>query len=99
MTIKIENYPSMQTAIADLCRFLQGENASEESVFHSKLVASELLGNVLRHSQGYATLHFAINNGFIELIVKSSVQFTPPTQSVCADFLVPLKTPSHYLST
>ena len=85
MKIKIENYPSMQVAMEQLCSFLQSQGVSEDSVFHCKLAASELVGNVLRHSNGYATLHTQLANGVVELVIQSSVQFTPPTQSVCAD--------------
>ena len=85
MILKIENYISLQTAIANLCRFLQEKEVSEEGVFHSRLVASELLGNVLKHSTGHATLHTAVKNGFVELTVCSSVQYTPPKKSVCSD--------------
>lgn len=85
MILKIENYPSMHEAIENLCRFLQENCVSEESVFHSKLVASELLGNVLTHSGGFAFLHSEIRDGFVEITVNSSVQYTPPVKSVCAD--------------
>ena len=85
MILRIDNYPSMQVAIANLCRFLQEQDVSEDGVFHSKLVASELLGNVLRHSGGYATLHGIVKNGFVELTVHSSVKFLPPAQTTRAD--------------
>ena len=85
MIFKIENYPSMHDAIEKMCRFLEENSVSENGVFHSKLVASELLGNVLTHSGGYAFLHGEIREGFVEITVKSSVQYAPPKQSVCAD--------------
>lgn len=85
MIIEVKNYQSMHAAIADLCAFLQSQKVSENALFHSKLVASELLGNVLLHSGGSATLRGVLNNGFIELTVVSTVKYTPPEKSVRAD--------------
>lgn len=81
MIFEIENYETMQSAITQFCRFLNELSVSPESVFDSKLVASELVGNVLRHSNGRATLRGEVQNGFIELTVLSTEQYTPPTQS------------------
>ena len=85
MIIEVKNYQSMRAAIGDLCDFLQSQKVSENGLFHAKLVASELLGNVLLHSKASATLHGVLNNGFIELTVVSSVKYTPPEKSVRAD--------------
>jgi hypothetical protein len=85
MIIEVKNYQSMRAAIADLCEFLQTQQVAENGLFHSKLVASELLGNVLSHSRGSATLHGVLKDGFIELTVVSTVKYTPPEKSVRAD--------------
>jgi anti-sigma regulatory factor (Ser/Thr protein kinase) len=85
MIIEVKNYQSMHAAISDLCNFLKAQEVSEDGVFHSKLVASELLGNVLRHSGGSATIHGVVKNEFVELTVVSTVKYTPPQKSVLAD--------------
>ncbi|MBP3434030.1 MAG: hypothetical protein J6K50_02030, partial [Clostridia bacterium] len=57
MIFEVKNYAAMQDAISQFCRFLVSENVSSESVFDSRLVANELVSNVLRHSDGEAKLH------------------------------------------
>ncbi len=78
MIFEIDNYSSMQDAIAQFCLFLAQNQVSDERVFDSRLVANELVGNVLRHSHGKATLCGDIRDGFVELTVLSSVRYTPP---------------------
>lgn len=85
MVFEVKNYAAMREAIESLCRFLSEQCVPSESVFDSKLVASELVGNVLRHSQGTATLCGEIKDGFVELHVLSDVTFIPPIISQKAE--------------
>lgn len=85
MIFEIDGYKAMQDAIARFCLFLTQNNVSDERVFDSRLAASELLGNVLRHSSGKARLHGEIKNGFVELAVFSTAAYTPPQTSRNAD--------------
>lgn len=85
MIFEIDNYSSMQDAIARFCLFLSQNEVPDERVFDSRLVANELVGNVLRHAQGRARLHGEIREGFVELAVFSSVSFTPPKTTQQAD--------------
>lgn len=85
MHFEVNNRQAVQEAIAALCRFLDNEGLPQERVFDSRLVASELLGNVFKHSDGVAKLNGSIQNGYVEITVWSSVAFLPPKQSTCAD--------------
>ncbi len=85
MIFEIKDYQAMHAAIAKLCDTLQKSSIPSERVFDSKLVISELVGNVLRHTDGKATLHGEINGEFIELTVYSSTAFLPPEKSRPAD--------------
>ena len=85
MIFEIKDYPAMHAAIAELCDTLQKSSVPSERVFDSKLVISELVGNVLRHTDGKATLRGEINGEFIELTVHSTVAFLPPEKSRIAD--------------
>ena len=85
MVFEIENYQAMHAAIAKLCDALQSLSVSSERVFDSKLVVSELVGNVLRHTNSKATLRSEIKDEFIELTVLSRTSFIPPEKSRPAD--------------
>ena len=82
---EIDDYLSMQDAIAQFCLFLAQNEVSDERVFDSRLVANELVGNVLRHSRGKAKLCGDIRNGFVELTVFSSVSYIPPKRAQNAE--------------
>lgn len=81
MIFEIENHLAMREALDELCLYLAQNGISPERVFDSKLVATELVGNVLRHSDGIAKLCGEIAGEFIELIVLSSIPFIPPKVS------------------
>ena len=85
MEFEIKDNITMQKSIADFCRFLSDFGLSTENVFDCRLVANELIGNVLRHAKGQASLKSNIENGFVEMIVFSSVPFTPPQKATCSD--------------
>ena len=85
MIFEIRNYQTLRSAVDALCEFLSSENVPEERIFDSKLVAYELLGNVLKHSEGGASLHGALKNGFVELKLIAQTPFIPPKTAQCAD--------------
>ena len=85
MIFEIHNYQTLRSAVDALCDFLSSENVPDEGVFDSKLVAYELLGNVLKHAQGRASLHSALKNGFVELKLIAETPFIPPQTAQCAD--------------
>ena len=85
MFFEVKNQKSLDTALVALCQYLTENGVPHGSIFDSKLVVSELVGNVLRHSDGVATLHGGIKDGFVELKVLSTVFYRPPENSRCSD--------------
>ena len=85
MHFEINDFETMQTAISTFCRFLTERGLPPERIFDSKLVASELLGNALKHADGVARLKGEIREEFIEIAVWSSTAFVPPKVSRCSD--------------
>ena len=85
MFIEVENFIALQAAMERLCEFLQNRNVPKDNVFDSKLVVCELIGNVLKHSKGVATLESEVADGLIRIKISSSSMFIPPEKSVCSD--------------
>lgn len=85
MFFEVNDQKSLEAAMAALCQYLTERSVPHGSVFDSKLVVSELVGNVLRHSNGVATLRGGVKDGFVELKVHSTVHFRPPEKSSCSD--------------
>lgn len=84
MIFEVKNCDTLRHAVDALTAFLFAENVSEGSIFDSKLVASELLGNVLQHANGQAKLHFEIKDGCVELRIVGKQNFVP-TKATCSD--------------
>ena len=78
---EIKSLTTMQEALERLCEFLIQENIPSGNVFDSKLVVSELIGNVLKHSNGIASLEWGVDGEFIRLKINSTSPFTPPETS------------------
>ena len=85
MFYEVENHATLQAALQALCDFLQAQNVPQNSVFDCKLVACELLGNVLRHAHGKAKIRSEIKDGCVELRIDSENVFLPNKKAVCAD--------------
>lgn len=84
MIFEVENYITLKSAVEKLCAFLSAEQIPDESIFDSKLVAYELLGNVLRHSGGKARLRGEVREEMIELEILAEKVFCPPEAGECA---------------
>lgn len=84
MYFRIDNYQNMEAALKELEDFLVNMGLSDESVFNSKLVASELIANVFQHSSGTAQLFGEVAEDFITIKVCSSEPYSPPDKSDCA---------------
>lgn len=85
MVLTIKTRLELDNALARLEEFLSAQKIGDEHIFHSKLVLSELVGNILRHSQGFAHFHSELKDGFIQLKIYASDCFLPPKQSKCSD--------------
>ena len=84
VVIKIKNNAALQAALTELTNFLIHAGISEEQIFDSKLVACELLGNVLRHTEGEMGLQSEIKDGHIELKIFSKTFFALPEEIHCS---------------
>lgn len=82
---KIENYGSLNSAVEALCAYLYEASVSPEKVFDSKLVAYELLANVLKHTKDTATFSGWIEDGCVRLKVVSKRAFCPQEKGSCPD--------------
>ena len=60
MFFEVKNFHALRRAMKRLSEYLEESDIPEENVFDSKLVVSELVGNVLRHSDGVASLEGGI---------------------------------------
>ena len=85
MIFEVKNCDTLQEALKAFCEFLQAQNVPPESVFDSRLVACELLSNVLRHTDGEAKLIGDIKDGGIDLKILSDFAFFPKGDCSCAD--------------
>ncbi len=85
MIFEVKNYASLQEAVDLLCGFLLKQGVPSDSIFDSKLVAYELLGNVLKHADGKAKLHGRIIDGFVELKIYTETVFVLPKNKPCPE--------------
>ena len=85
MVFEIENYQTMQKAMETLSRIFAEQGVSSDKAFDCKLVATELLGNVLRHGTGKARFCVEMSEEYVELRVLTQETFLPPENSVKAD--------------
>ncbi len=85
MILQIETLSALQEGLEQIKNFLTKQNIGETGVFHGKLVFSELVGNILKHSSATARVQCLVQNGFIEMSVQASDGFTPPQTSSCSD--------------
>ena len=85
MFFKVNDLKDLQEAMERLCEHLLRFEIPMESIFDSKLVVSELVGNVLKHSDGIASLHTEVKDGLINLKITSTKPYLLPEKSVCSD--------------
>ena len=83
MQLEIANSAELQAAAQALCQLLEQHAVPREKTFDCRLIVNELVGNVLRHSQGSATLTATVCDRQITLCVRSAQAFIPPLESVC----------------
>ena len=81
MRIEVENRYFMRNALATVCEFLSESGIAPERVFDSKLIISELVGNVFPHSKGKASVSVTLLDEFVQIEIGSTVPFIPPKTS------------------
>lgn len=87
INFEVENLTQLKEETLRFCSFLDRHGVSSERIFDSRLVWSELVGNILKHSKGTARLCAEIVDGFLELVVLSDKVFIPPATSHCSGVL------------
>ena len=87
MRMNVKNYATLQAAMEQLSRFLIEQSLSQENIFDCKLVACELLGNVLKHGDGDGELLVDLQDEFVVIKVVSGNTFVLPEQITCSDLL------------
>lgn len=85
LVFKVTNSAMLQAALEELTSFLDEMGIDGERIFDSKLVACELLGNVLRHTDSETELRGEVKDGHIELKITSNSPFKAPKKIVCSD--------------
>jgi anti-sigma regulatory factor (Ser/Thr protein kinase) len=87
MKIVVENRLMMKSALFALCEFLSERGVAPERVFDSKLIASELVGNVFTHSTGKASVFVRVDGEFVEMEFSSTTPFVFPKKTELVETL------------
>lgn len=85
MDFQVDDFDSLRRALSFFDDFFRQNGVGDESIFDSHLVLCELAANVLRHSQGVATVIGEIVDRKIEVEVRSTEPFDPPKKSELPD--------------
>lgn len=85
MTFEIGDFNALRYALHEMCRRFSAELIPEDALFKIRLVADELLSNVLQHGGGRATLRVERSGDEIYLFVRGEKDFRPPETSANAD--------------
>lgn len=87
MWMKIKDYATLQAAVENLTEHLTLQGLTQDKIFDCKLVACELLGNVLKHGNGEGELYAELEDGFVSIRVTSESTFVLPKEITCSDLL------------
>lgn len=83
MYFEIDDYNALEEALHDMVEALSAE-ISEDAVFTCKLVASELLSNVLQHGGGRAYFRAERAGNTLRISVRGENDYRPPEKSALA---------------
>lgn len=85
MYFEIDDFNALREALHRFEDLLAKEQISEDVIFTGKLVADELLSNVLQHGGGKAFFSVFLHETEIQLSVRGSNDFCPPETSSLAE--------------
>ena len=85
MIFEIDGYNALRNALKKMCIALENDKIPDGAVFKCKLVADELVSNVLQHGEGSAFFSFERCGEVVKISVRGSNEFRPPEVSACAD--------------
>ena len=81
---QVKDLNALQAALDGLCQFLAEWKVDKEKAFDCKLVACELVGNVLKYANGKAGLRVEVLDGFACLKALSDNFFGLPEKIECS---------------
>ena len=81
---EIKDYASLQTALDGLCQLLAEWGVAQEKTFDCKLVACELVGNVLKYGEGKAGLQVRFLGECVQVKALSESFFELPENIACS---------------
>lgn len=81
MYFEIGDFNALRAALHEMCLRFSAEKIPEEAVFQSRLVADELLSNVLQHGGGKAFFSVVREGETIAITVRGASGFRPPEKS------------------
>ena len=85
MKFEIDDFCALKDALQRMCDALLAVQVPPDLVFDSKVVASELIANVLQHGSGRAIFTVERQDDAVVLHVRGGGTFCPPETSVCPD--------------
>ncbi len=85
MYYEVEDFNALTRALHDMCARLEERLLSAQAVFDCRLIANELLSNVLQHDGGRAYCTVRLDGNALHLSVKGEREFVPPPVSFCPD--------------
>ncbi len=84
MWLEVKTLTDLRRAAETLCNGWAEHEIPQDKIFDCRLVVNELVGNVLRHSDGIAFVAATVEDGYIEIRIRSTKPFIPPIASVCS---------------
>ncbi len=85
MEFEIDDFNALKRALGSMAAELFAEEVDRDAVFDSKLAASELVSNALRHGGGRAKLTVQRRGSEIEIRVRDARNSPLPPTSACPD--------------
>ena len=84
LRFEVKTVVELQNATQAFCQHLEENSVPKDKVYDCRLVVNELVGNVLRHSDGWATFQSNVEKDRVEIFIRSTAQFFPPAKSQCS---------------
>jgi len=85
MKFEIDDYNALHAALNRMCSDFEQECVPDDKVFDCRLIAAELLGNVLQHGSKRACFSAIVDGDEVILCVREEGTYRPPEVSSCAD--------------
>jgi anti-sigma regulatory factor (Ser/Thr protein kinase) len=86
---KICSIEKIRDVLNNMQTFVEARTSNEDSIFNSRLVACELVTNILKHSKCAAKLQVSFINEKLQIIVESECCFNAEAKSEMPDTTQP----------